>query len=175
MTEEEKKAYQKAYRKKYYAEHKEKAKADAKQYRDENKEKHNKQKREHYYKNRDTIYQKKKDRLNTDSEFRLINSIRNRTRLAVKELTLSKDSTTTQMLGCDKRTLMEWLQWSGELYDTSFNIYNYSGEQYHIDHIKTFEDVAKGIYTMAEVCHYTNLQMLPADINLLKGGTSWNE
>jgi hypothetical protein len=48
-----------------------------------------------------------------------------------------------------------------------------SENMYHIDHIKTFSDVSKGVYTLEEVCHYTNLQILPAEINLSKSGTSW--
>jgi hypothetical protein len=41
--------------------------------------------------------------------------------------------------------------------------------------MKTFADVNKGIYTIEEVCHYTNLQILPAKINLSKNGKSWVE
>ena len=123
-----------------------------------------------------TEYQKnyESDRYKTDPMFKLIKTIRARTRIAIKQYTLSKPTPTNKMLGCDSKTLLEWLQWSGERYDTNFDIHNYSGELYHIDHIKTFEDVSKGVYTLEEVCHYTNLQILPADINLSKGGTSWD-
>ena len=78
-----------------------------------------------------------------------------------------------KMLGCDKETLMNHLQSTGEMYDPNFNIYDYDSTRYHIDHKKTFADVQNGIYTLDEVCHYTNLQILPAEINLSKSGTSW--
>lgn len=101
--------------------------------------------------------------------------IRSRLTKAVRQYNLNKNHNTLKYLGCDLKTLYEWLQFSGEQYDSNFNIFNYSGYKYHIDHIKTFEDVYKGIYTLEEVCHYTNLQILPAEINLSKGGTSWIE
>ena len=78
-----------------------------------------------------------------------------------------------ELLGCDIKTLHEWLQWSGEQYDHNFNIDTYDSSIFHVDHIKTFADVQKGIYTLEEVCHYTNLQILPADVNLSKGANSW--
>lgn len=131
-----------------------------------------------YYKNnkfkiqsRQLLYEKY--RLLNDPIYRLIRLIRSRLRSAVKHHKIVKQSSTLVMLGCDSENLMEWLQQSGEMFDPNFNIYDYDSKQYHIDHKKTFADVIKGIYTLEEVCHYTNLQILPADINLSKGGNSW--
>lgn len=104
---------------------------------------------------------------------KIYNRIRARLRLAIKSIGIRKTRGTFDFLGCDHITLMEWLQWSGEVYDPNFNILDYDTDMYHIDHIKTFEDVSKGIYTLEEVAHYTNLQVLPATINESKGGNSW--
>lgn len=115
---------------------------------------------------------RKKDR-EYKQDNKVISIIRNRLSAVVKRLSLDKQYSTMEYLGCDQRTLLEWLQWSGERYDYDFDIMNYDTSLYHIDHIKTFEDVKKGIYTLEEVAHYTNLQILRAEENLRKGGTSW--
>jgi len=119
--------------------------------------------------NRELIRQK----LNNNPFLKLTKYIRVRTTNAVKRHQLSKTSSTMKMLGCDSKTLLEWLQWSGETWNSEFDIENFNGDEYHIDHVKTFKDVELGIYTLDEVCHYTNLQILPADINLSKGSNSW--
>jgi len=113
------------------------------------------------------------NRRKTNSFYKLITNIRSRTFKAIKHYNLSKTSSTMKMLECDKKTLLEWLQWSGETWNSEFDIENFNGDEYHIDHVKTFKDVELGIYTLDEVCHYTNLQILPADINLSKGSNSW--
>ena len=147
---------------------KEKQKEYMKKYREENKEK----RKQYLEKNKEQIREYQKNRRN-DPWIKLTTNIRNRTTKAVLRSNISKNNSTMKMLGCDKNTLMDHLQKTGELYDPNFNIYDYDTSLYHVDHIKTFEDVSKGIYTLEEVCHYTNLQILPADINRLKSGTSW--
>ncbi len=137
-----------------------------KQYRELNKEKIKEYQKEYH-----KTYHA--ERRKNDSEYRIIQNIRNRTRQAITQYTLLKNTPTRKMLGCDKNTLLEWLQKSGEQYDPNFNIETYDANLYHIDHIKTFADVKEGIYTLEEVCHYTNLQILPAELNLSKGGNSW--
>ena len=139
------------------------------------KEQRRKYEKTYRLKHKDKIRNSENNRRKNDDIFRLIKLLRSRTRYAIRKHSLNKSSSTLEMLGCDIKTLFEWLQWSGETYDPNFNIRNYNGKDYHIDHIKTFEDVQKGIYTLEEVCHYTNLQILPAEINLSKGGTSWIE
>ena len=187
-------------RKQYRENNKEKIKESAKKYRENNKEKINEYREANKYKRK--IYNKtyrdsKKDKnkplipkqqkqknkkqevervlykRKTDPIYNMMYKIRERTRKAVKRNNISKNSSTMKMLGCDKNTLMEHLQKTGELYDPNFNVYDYDGNKYHIDHKKTFADVQNGIYTLEEVCHYTNLQILPAEINLSKGGNSW--
>lgn len=114
------------------------------------------------------------NRRKNDPMYNTIHLIRERTRKAIKKYkSLSKESSTMKMLGCDKETLMNHLQATGILYDPNFDIYNYDSSLYHIDHIKTFADVSKGIYTLEEVCHYTNLQILSAEVNRYKSGNSW--
>jgi len=156
----------KLYMKKYREDNKDKIKESKKQYRENNKDKikeYQKEYQKDYWANRSKV----------DPFFKLTKYIRSRTTNAVRLYSLSKNNSTMKMLGCDKNTLMEHLQKTGEQYDSNFNVYDYDSTLYHIDHIKTFEDVSKGIYTLDEVCHYTNLQILPSDINLSKGGNSW--
>ena len=173
MTNEEKKQKRKEYHKKYY----EKNKSKYKEYYQENKHEHIEKSSEYYYKNKKHIVHRQneyqKNKRNNDSFFKLTTYLRSRTLKAVKHYKLYKHSSTMKMLGCDQNTFMEHLQKTGELYDPNFNVYDYDSTLYHIDHIKTFEDVSKGIYTLEEVVHYTNLQILPAEINLSKGGNSW--
>lgn len=109
----------------------------------------------------------------TDSYYRLSQQLRCRLRDALTYFGLNKNNSHIKLLGCDKETLFDWLQKSGEKLDIHFDIHNYDRQEYHVDHIKTFADVKAGIYTLEEVCHYTNLQILPKDVNLSKGGTSW--
>lgn len=163
--------------KEYNATHKELKSKKSKEWYEKNKERIKEKQKELYQENKEYIIKRncayRDNRLKNDPTFKLIYSIRTRTRLAIKEYSLTKNKSTMKMLGCDKITLMEHLQQTAIQYDPNFNIYDYDGSQYHIDHIKTFADVQKGLYTIEEVCHYTNLQILPSEINLAKGGLSW--
>ncbi len=114
-----------------------------------------------------------KERMSIDPEYAMICRIRKRTSKAVRDLHIEKTGSTLKYLGCDSKTLLEWLQDSGKKFDVDFDITNYDSDKFHVDHKKSFEDVSKGIYTLEEVAHYTNLQILPAEENLRKGGTSW--
>lgn len=153
----------------YYENNKDKIK----EYRENNKEKKSEYNKMYSKKHRDKINSRRKYKIENDPFYKIVWLIRSRTKSAIKRNNLSKDCSTMKMLGCDKNTLMTHLQATGELYDPLFNIYNYDSSIYHIDHKKTFADVQKGIYTLEEVCHYTNLQILPVDINLSKGANSW--
>lgn len=163
--------------KKYYEQNKEQCTQRAKEYYTNNKETRLQQIKQHKINNKEQyshtrrIYEKNK--YHTDSVYRTMTLIRRRTRLAISKFSLKNNTSIRKMLGCDKDTLMNHLQSTGILYDSDFDIYNYDSSLYHIDHKKTFEDVSKGIYTLEEVCHYTNLQILPAEINITKSGTSW--
>lgn len=174
MTKEERKEYNRQYREKnkdYHKEYYETNKSKYKEYYQENKEEIKSKSKK---RNR-TEYQRKYryERIHNDSMFKIIVYIRDRTRNAIKNTNIRKNNSTLKMLGCDKITLMEHLQQTAIQYDSNFNIYDYDSTLYHIDHIKTFEDMLKGIYTLDEICHYTNLQILPAEMNLSKGGNSW--
>jgi len=172
----------KIYRKKYLEQNKDKVRERHYKYLKENKDRLTENRKEYYktpeYKNTRKEYRKLnrdklREKLNSNPFLKLTKYIRVRTTNAIKRNNLSKTTSTMKMLGCDKETLMNHLQSTGEIYDQNFNVYDYDSTHYHIDHKKTFEDVAKGIYTLEEVCHYTNLQILPAEVNLSKGGTSW--
>jgi hypothetical protein len=196
MTEEERKERKRERNKKYRDKNKDKREEYIEKNKDKIKEYHknyNKnyerkdiEKRKEYHKtyerkdiekrkeyNREYYREYERNRKFSDPFFKMIRNIRSRTTQAVKKYSLSKTSGTMKMLGCDKNTLMGHLQKTGELYDSNFNVYDYDSSLYHIDHKKTFQDVQKGIYTLEEVCHYTNLQILPSEINLSKGGMSW--
>jgi hypothetical protein len=188
LTEEEKKEKKRIASKKYREENKdkiiewrknnkEKLLLDGKEYYQNNKEKRIDQAKQYYVENKDKIINTKriyaKNKYHTDTSYKLMKLIRRRTRLAIQKFGLHKTKSTMEYLGCDHKTFIEWLQWSGETYDPNFNIHNYDSSLYHIDHIKTFVDAEKGIYTFEEVAHYTNLQILPADVNISKGGNSW--
>lgn len=167
----------KTYKNSWYEKNKERLKIKNKEYREANKDKIKHTDKAYREANKDKIRNQKRsykqNKFATDPFFKIMSNIRTRTGHAIKRYNLSKNSSTMKMLGCDKNTLMDHLQKTGELYDSNFNVYDYDSNFYHIDHKKTFADVQKGIYTIEEVSHYTNLQILPADINLLKGGTSW--
>lgn len=145
-----------------------------KTYRENNKTKSKEYQKQYRINNSEKLKKYIQDKRKNNPTFRTIRNIRDRVRKAVRYYgDISKQKSTLKMLGCNRETLMRHLQTSGERYDLKFNIYDYDTSMYHIDHIKTFSDVSKGVYTLEEVCHYTNLQILPAEINLSKSGTSW--
>jgi hypothetical protein len=152
-----------------YHKNKEHYKLYGKEYRENNPDK---------LKNKRLKYKSRKNELqkyhyHSNGVYKVIQNIRSRLGYAFKSVGYTKIKSTLECIGCDYETLMEHLQNTGEIYDSNFNVYDYDSSLYHIDHKKTFADVQKGIYTLDEVCHYTNLQILPADINLSKGGNSW--
>ncbi len=95
--------------------------------------------------------------------------IYDRLRKASNSFNLVLEKTHREYTSCDDTTLLNWLQHSGERFDPNFDICNYDANIYHIDHIKPFSLIRHGLATIEEITHYTNLQILPADDNKLKG------
>ena len=162
------------YNRQYRIDNIDRCKSNAKQYYIDNKEHIHKQHQLYRDTHKKESYEYQRKFL-LDPTNNIIHKIRGRTSMGIARLGITKSYSSLTYLGCDSLTLLEWLQWSGERYDPNFNILDYDGQEYHIDHIKSFEDVKKGIYTLDEVTHYTNLQILTATENLSKGGTSWGE
>lgn len=105
----------------------------------------------------------RRERCKVDPLFKLDIQIRAMIRYSFKRRGYKKNSRTYKIVGCDFDTLNEHLRktWLYN-YGTEYN-----GEPYHIDHIiplataKTEKDVER-------LCHYTNLQLLKPQDNLIK-------
>ena len=134
-----------------------------------NKIKHDK---EYYIENKVAIkkntskYRKFKNK--TDGKFRLNIRLRSRIVSALKKN--KKKDKTINLIGCTLFELQNHLQKTainnGYL---DFDITNYSGKEYHIDHIIpcSLFDFSKE-EDQRKCFHYTNLQILKADINMKK-------
>lgn len=137
----------KEYKKKYRENNKELIKERRKQYRENNKEHRNEYIRE---------------RRKVDPLFKMSSNLRTRTSQAFKNKGYSKNTKTQEMLGVDwevckahiERQFTKGMKWSNH------------GE-WHIDHIIPLAS-AKTEEGLKKLCHYSNLQPLWADDNLIK-------
>jgi len=88
----------------------------------------------------------------------------------IKNFNITEQDKFIDIIQCDANTFMEHLQATainnGYI---DFNIYHYDSKKYHIDHIKPFKLFLNGDATLEEICHYTNVQILSAYDNLIKG------
>ena len=148
------KSCQKEYCKKWGEENKE----YHKKWREENKE-YNKK---YYEKNKERIREYQKNRLKTDSLFKLSYNLRRRTYKAFKAKRWLKNSSNIKMLGCDLQTANEHIekQFKGGM------TWDNHGD-WHIDHIIPLAS-ANTKEELMKLCHYTNLQPLWAEENLSK-------
>ena len=144
------KEYFKEYRennKEYFKEYREKNKERAKEYKKNNKKRRNELRRE---------------RRKVDPLFKMTGNLRTRTSLAFKNKGYSKNTKTQEMLGVDwevckahiERQFIKGMKWSNQ------------GE-WHIDHIIPLAS-AKTEEGLRKLCHYSNLQPLWAEDNLIK-------
>lgn len=102
------------------------------------------------------------------STFRLIENLRGRIHSALNGKTKSKS--TLELLGCSVEYLKEHLQQTAinNGYST-FDINNYSGKEYHVDHIIPCAVFDLSIPDEQNKCfHYSNLQILDAKTNMSK-------
>jgi len=109
-----------------------------------------------------------KNKLKTDTDFKLAKLLRRRLREAVKK-NIKKTSALTLLGGSieeAKRYLQQTAINNGYV---DFDINNYSGEDYHIDHIIPCSAFNLSCSYHQKLCfHYSNLQILRAKENLLK-------
>ena len=145
--------------KEYYLDNKEKANGRSKQWRLDNKE----YKKQWHLDNKESINNKRRKRYHSDPLYKFKRNCRNRTHKAFKVKSWRKDGSTEKLLGCDWKTAMNHIEKQFEPWMTWEN----HGE-WHIDHIKPLAS-ANTIEEMTPLFHYTNLQPLLAEDNILKG------
>lgn len=129
--------------------------------------------KERYQKNKEKILKRnskyKKERWKVDSNYRMLHRIRSRVYSALAGI--SRSARTMSLIGCSIEELKEHLQKTAEMNypNTYFNIDDYSGSEWHIDHIKPCSrfDLTKE-EDQRKCFHFSNLQMLRADDNMLK-------
>lgn len=157
----------KKYNREYYLRNREKIKKKSKEYRILNKDEIKEKKKEYYQKNKERINKKKKEykknRIHIDPLFKLKHNLRNRTSRAFKAKFWRKNGGTENILGAsyeEVRTYIENKFTDGMSWD------NYG--KWHIDHIIPLSS-AKTEKELKGLCHYTNLQPLWAEDNIIKG------
>lgn len=162
------------YNKKYLNNHKEQINKKQKIYYNKNREKILKQKQIYQKENKEKInktkllYENKK--YYTDTNYKLIYILRRRLKGALNGK--NKSNSTKKLLGCSVNKLKQHLQQTAIKNGyNDFNIENYSGLDYHIDHIKpccSFDLTKEN--EQLKCFNYKNLQILKAKENLIKGG-----
>lgn len=165
--------------KKYTEEHKEERLEYGRKYYEKNKDYY----KERYINNKDEIIKKQKEynlkhphmaaiyrkkRSNIDINFRLYITLGRRIRRAIKNNI--KKFRSFNIIGCSIEFLKEHLQKTAiDNGYTDFNINNYSGKEYHIDHIIPCAAFNLKCGYHQRLCfHWTNLQILDAHFNISK-------
>jgi hypothetical protein len=132
----------------------EKKKESAKKYKDIN--------RDVFKSNRNRLLKKRRQ---TDILFVIKERVRRRIRNFLIRNNISKTNKTFDIVGCSPEFLKEYL----EKQFTDGMSWDNRGE-WHIDHIIPLSS-AKDEEEVYRLCHYTNLQPLWAEDNILKGGS----
>lgn len=162
----------KTYEKEYRERNKDIIRHKSKIYKSINKEKHAQYNKEYKETHKKRITQQRliyvRNRLKTDPNYLLEHRLRSRIRSALKLNTKSKP--TKELLGCTIDELKLHLQVTainnGYL---DFDINNYSGKKYHIDHIIPCASFDLSDPEQQKICfHYTNMQILTSHENLVK-------
>jgi len=147
----------KEYAKLYYNNNTISVSKKSSEYRINNKDKCNTYQREYYHSNR-----------KNNSNYKLISSLRAGMYDLVKHNKNHKH--TLELLECSidefKIHLQQTAIANGYI---DFDIDNYSGQDFHIDHIIPLNAVELGTHSLEQIQHYTNFQILKAKINLSKG------
>ena len=138
-------------------------------WRYKNREKLKISKHEYDIKNRDKIAEYKRKRYAKDTCNKLSRLLRKRVYTFTKGVNKSKS--TMELLGCDIDHLKIYLQFTAYANDyLDFDIENYSGKEYHIDHIVPCASFDLSYPEQQKQCfHYSNLQILEAKENISKG------
>jgi len=159
----------------YYRQNKEKILNNQQDYYNKNKHKKLKSCQDYYNKNKHKIIQRNieynKRKYNNDINFKITNNLRSRLKEAIYGN--SKSKPTLKLLGCSIDYLKEHLQQTAIKNGyIDFDINNYSGQEYHIDHIKPCSSFDLSKPKEQERCfHYSNLQILSANDNLKKSNS----
>lgn len=152
--------------KKYYQANKERTKEREKKYRQANKEKRKEREKKYRQANKEKFkaYYKKwsKHKRKNDPLYKLKNNLRDRAYKAFKNKGYSKNTKTQEMLGVDWEVCKQHIE---RQFKKGMNWDN-QGE-WHIDHIIPLSS-ANNEKELRKLCHYSNLQPLWAEDNLIK-------
>jgi hypothetical protein len=118
----------------------------------------------YYEKNKNNIFEKLTVKRQTNHMYRLKNNLRSRLIQFLKSKNLNKNNKTFELVGCSPEFLKEYL----ENKFTEGMSWDFVGKQIHMDHIIPLSS-AKNKEEIYKLCHYTNLQPLWANDNLMKG------
>ena len=146
----------------YYQKNKDIINEKRKNKRQENKEEFNKMARIRCKKNRKKISERENIRFHNDNLYKIKKQVR---RDSFQKKGFRKKCKTVEILGCTFDYFYDYLL------KTFKDNYGYEWdkkEPIHIDHKKPLK-YAKTKEEVIELCHYTNLQLLKAEDNLLKG------
>lgn len=160
----------KNYSKEYYAKNKILIHEKARISRQVNKEKLSHQ----YKKYRSTEKMKSwyneyvKTRYKNEPDYRLMAVLRDRIRMALRKNT--KGESTKKLIGCTIEFLKSHLQKTAMQNGyMEFDINNYSGREYHIDHIIPCDSFdLSNIENQKKCFHYSNMQILDSRTNVIK-------
>ena len=156
-------------KKKYRDNNYEKTLKQQKKYRDNNKEKERLRGKKYRDNNKDKINEYQRKLRQNNINIRLTKNIRRRVLNALNSIT--KSAHTLELLGCSIDTFKKHLQETAiQNGYTDFTIDNFSGYDYHIDHIIPCSSFNLEDPEQQKLCfHYTNQQILSAKENLSKG------
>ena len=118
-----------------------------------------------------TKYLYVKNRLKSDTVFRIMSNLRSRVRSFLNGKT--KSHSTAVMLGCNRDQLKKHIE--GQ-FSPGMNWNNYGRGGWHIDHIIPLSSINKNDDNWRDklelLCHHTNLQPLWESYNIKKGGAN---
>ena len=159
------------YAKKYYVENKDEVNKRVKKYKDNNKDKVSEYKKDYYKKNRARIRDKqniyRKTQFETNIVYRMKRKIGKNLRSSIKNGGYTKKSRTHDVIGCEYKYLIEYLEFLFEPWMNWDNYGKYNGELnygWDIDHITPLS-TANTDEELLRLWHYTNLQPLCSYVN----------
>lgn len=158
----------KSYQTKYRQNHSEELKEYDKKYREKHDEKLNKRSKEwkqnHKEETKEYMNEYMCSRYKADIQFRIINVLRSRIRMALKNN--AKFSSTVNLLGCSVGGLKEHIE---KQFQSGMSWSNHGKGGWHIDHILPCASFDLRNSEEQEICfHYTNLQPLWYKENIRK-------
>ena len=133
-----------------------------KQYREANKKRINEYDKQYREANKERINKYRIERTKTDPLYKMKKILRDRSQKAFKRKGYSKNTKTQEMLGVDWEVVKKHIE---RQFTKGMN-WNNQGE-WHIDHIIPLAS-ASTLERLKELCHYTNLQPMWAEDNLIK-------